>query len=257
MIRVNVALPSGRNESLSVHLSSSVKDLRILAQKSFGQSFLKLITPEGHALVDSLGSLQTAGIQDGDHLTAVAQQAKLAATEQAFALWCCGGDRLLTWGNRHFGGHSAAVQEQFRGVQQVGATSAAFAAILADGSVTTWGNPGVGRDSSAVRQQLKNVQHVQSTNYAFAAVLADGSVVTWGIPSNCDVLPVQHRLRSVQQLQATSAAFAAILADRSVVTWGDPLLGGDSSAVKSGSAVCSRFRRQKAPSLQSWLMDRW
>ena len=99
--------------------------------------------------------MNTGGIQDGDHLTTVAQEAKLVATEQAFALWCCGGDRLLTWGNRHFGGHSAAVQEQFRGVQQVGATSAAFAAILADGSVTTWGNPAaqiIARTAEATRQ---------------------------------------------------------------------------------------------------------
>ena len=183
MIQVNLALPSGKRKSLTIEESSKVGDLRILAQKAFGRGFLRLVAATGRVLNDPEKLLNTAGVQNGDNLTVVAQEAKLAATEQAFALWCCGGDRLLTWGNPHFGGDSAAVQEQFRGVQQVGATSAAFAAILTDGSVTTWGHPDAGGDSSAVRQQLKNVQHVQATELAFAAILADGSVVTWGDPN--------------------------------------------------------------------------
>ena len=97
MIRVDVALPSGRNESLSLHPFSSVKDLRILAQKSLGQSFLKLLTAEGRALVDSLGSLQAAGIQDGDQLIAIALEARLAATSKAFAIFASGGDEIVTW----------------------------------------------------------------------------------------------------------------------------------------------------------------
>ena len=119
MIQVNVALPSGKRKSLTLEESSKVGDLRVLAQKAFWQGFLRLVAA-GRVLDDPEKLLNTAGIQDGDHLTAVAQQAKLAATEQAFALWCCGGDRLLTWGNRHFGGHSAAVQEQFRVCSRLG-----------------------------------------------------------------------------------------------------------------------------------------
>ena len=63
---------------------------------------------------------------------------------------------------------------------QIQATGAAFAAILADGSVVTWGDAHCGGDSSAVRDQLKGVQQVQGTNSAFAAILEDGSVLTWG-----------------------------------------------------------------------------
>ena len=66
------------------------------------------------------------------------------------------------------------------GVQQIQATSQAFAAILEDGSVVTWGPADFGGDSSAVRDQLKGVQQIQATSQAFAAILGDGSVVTWG-----------------------------------------------------------------------------
>ena len=78
----------------------------------------------------------------------------------------------MTWGNPDYGGDSSAVQDQLKGVQQVQATSGAFAAILADGSVVTWGDPDYGRDSSEVQDQLKSVQQVQATYGAFVAILA-------------------------------------------------------------------------------------
>ena len=78
------------------------------------------------------------------------------------------------------GGDSWAVRDQLKGVLQIQATSRAFAAILADGSVVTWGYASFGGDSSAVRDQLRGVQQIQATDHAFAAILADGSVVTWG-----------------------------------------------------------------------------
>ena len=72
------------------------------------------------------------------------------------------------------------MQHQLKNVQQIQATSSAFAAILADGSIVTWGDSRRGGDSSGVRDQLKNVQQIQATEYAFAAIFANGSVVTWG-----------------------------------------------------------------------------
>ena len=77
-------------------------------------------------------------------------------------------------------GNSSAVRGQLRGVQQIQATNAAFAAILEDGSVVTWGDADGGGDSSAVRGQLRGVQQIQATNAAFAAILEDSSVLTWG-----------------------------------------------------------------------------
>ena len=182
-----------------------------------------------HSVLDPTKSLQDAGLEDGDHLTAIAVEAKVAATARAFALFCPGGDRVVTWGYPDDGGDSSEVQDRLRSVWHIeGTLGGAFAAILADGSVVTWGDPDYGGDSSQVQHQLKSVQQVQSTGSggAFAAILADGSVVTWGNPdSGGDSSQVQHQLKSVQQVQsAGSGAFAAILADGSVVTWGESRL---------------------------------
>ena len=171
MIQVHVALPSGKRKILIIDESSKVGDLKILAQQAFGQGFLRLVTAAGFVLNDPAKSLQDARVQDGDHLTAVVQQAKLASTERAFALWCCGGDRLLTWGDPGFGGDSSAVQHKLKKVQNVMATVSAFAAILFDGSVVTWGDPEDGGDSSAVQHQLKDVQQVQAN--CFACICCD------------------------------------------------------------------------------------
>eukprot|EP00435_Cladocopium_sp_Y103_P054694 s1678_g17.t2 len=217
-------------------------DLRVLAQKSFQRGFLKLVTAD-HGALDPTVSLQAAGLEDGDHLTAIVLEAKLAATATALALFCSGGDRVVTWGSQDCGGDSSEVEDQLKGVQQVQATSGAFAAILADGSVVTWGRPDHGGDSSEVQDQLKSVQQLQATDGAFAAILADGSVVTWG-RSHCggDSSGVEDQLKGVQQVQATSGAFAAILADGSVVTWGSPYEGGDSSEVQDQLAVVQQLQ---------------
>jgi hypothetical protein len=228
---VNVSLPSGCCKTLSLSHSSIVSDLKLLAQKSFGQGFLRLVTEEGRVLTDLMETLPSV-IQDGEHLTAIAQQPKLAASCYAFAMWCCGGDRVVTWGHPSCGGDSSAVRGQLRNVQQIQATSAAFAAILADRSVVTWGDSCFGGDSSEVRGQLRNVQQIQATGDAFAAILADGSVVTWGNQESGDCSTVQHQLRNVKEIHATLDAFAAILADGSVVTWGDQTDGANSSAVQ-------------------------
>ena len=118
-------------------------------------------------------------------------------------------------------------------MKQIQATSHAFAAILADGSVVAWGAADRGGDGAAVRDQLKGVKQIQATSHAFAAILADGSVVAWGAADRGgDSAAVRDQLKGVKQIQATSHAFAAILADGSVVAWGAADRGGDSSAVR-------------------------
>eukprot|EP00435_Cladocopium_sp_Y103_P026523 s1668_g6.t1 len=230
MLQVTVALPSGCCEKFSIPQSSRVGDLRVLAQKSFQRGFLRLVA-EDHRALDPAVSLEAAGLEDGGHLTAIVLEAKLAATSQAFALFCSGGDRVVTWGKPNSGGDSSEVRNQLKGVQQLQATGLAFAAILADGSVLSWGDPNSGGDSSEVQDQLKGVQQLQATHRAFAAILADGSVVTWGDPYyGGGRYGVKDQLKGVQQLQATGLAFAAILADGSIVSWGDPNYGGDSPA---------------------------
>ena len=252
-INVQIALLNGHAYELrSLSLSSSVRALRMAAQRAFGQKHLRLITGEKRVLVNSEQTLEEAQIKDGECLTVLVLQPHLAATVGAFALWCHGDSTIVTWGSAEFGGDSSAVQDQLRGLQQIQATESAFAAILADGSVVTWGNQLYGGDCSAIQDQLGGVQQIQATKTAFAAILgdgsvrtmqatagafaailADGSVVTWGNQLyGGDSSAVQDQLRGVQQIQATAGAFAAIQADGSVVTWGDHQFGGDSAAVQ-------------------------
>ena len=180
-MKLEVSLPSGHCETISVSGSATIADLKIEAQRAFGQCFLKLAAPDG-PLLDSADSVRLSGLQDGDCLSAVAQLPKIAANRIAFALYCVGGHRIVTWGNPDYGGDSSGVQDQLRNVQQICGTGGAFAAILSDGSVVTWGDQSRGGDSSRVQDQLRNVQQICASETAFAAILADGSVVTWGIP---------------------------------------------------------------------------
>eukprot|EP00435_Cladocopium_sp_Y103_P066334 s712_g28.t1 len=260
MIQVNVTLPSGRTEHFSLEASSKVGDLRSLAKQSFNQGFLRLVTQNGHVLADPRESLQAAGVEDGDNLTAIALEVSVMASARAFAIWCNGGGKLVTWGDPDCGGDSSAVQDQLT-IHQLQASDRAFAAVLADGSVVTWGNCEFGGDSSKVEQRLKNVRDIQATGGAFAAILTDGSVVTWGDPDvGGDSSEVQANLRNVRLVQGSRAAFAAILTDGSVVSWGPPFFGGNSSEVKDELRNVQRIQGSMAfaaichcsPSTSSW-----
>ena len=159
-----------------------------------------------------MDSLQAAGVQDGDRLTAVARRASLSATIEAFALRCCVGNKVVTWGDPRHGGDCSAAQDQLTNVQQIQASSRAFAAILADGSVVAWGVPFCGGDCAAVQDRLRNVDQIQATRRAFAGILADGSVITWGHPQwGGDCSAVEDELGNVAQI-------VAILANGSVVS---------------------------------------
>ena len=162
IFQVTVVSTSGLSESLSLPLSSKVGDLKISAQRSFQQRILRLITTDGRILGDPTQSLLSEGLREEKCLTAVVLQAKLAVSTTmgphdeggSFALWCCGGNRIITWGHQVYGADSSAVQDRLRNVQQVQGTYGAFAAILADGSVVTWGHQENGGGSSAVQDEL-------------------------------------------------------------------------------------------------------
>ncbi|CAJ1431522.1 unnamed protein product [Effrenium voratum] len=282
-IQIAVSLPSGRSTDISICDTSRILDLRDAAQKALGERFLRLSSSDGQ-LLDTERSLNEAGLRDGDSVGAVRQLPQIVATKRAFALFCCGGNRVVTWGDPGAGGDTNEVQDQLRkaqiNVQQIQATCEAFAAVPADAAVITWGHlynspvqdqlryvrqiqanmlafaavlangawghEDYGGDSSAVQDQLRNVQQIQATVRAFAAILADGRVVTWGDPCNGgDSSAVQDQLRNVRHIQATESAFAAILVDGAVVTWGDPHNGGDSRAVKDQLKQVQRIQATK------------
>ena len=75
----------------------TIADLKVAAQQSFGQRFLRLAAADGN-LLNSASSLRLS-LQDGDSLTAVVQRPKIAATWYAFSLWCVGAARVVTWGH--------------------------------------------------------------------------------------------------------------------------------------------------------------
>ena len=66
--------------------SSGLEGSRVLMHKSFKHGFLRLAADHS---VDPTKSLQAAELEDGDHLTAIAIQPKLAATDRRTDLLRC------------------------------------------------------------------------------------------------------------------------------------------------------------------------
>ena len=60
MIHINVTLPSGHTELLTLLPSSTVQDVRTAAQRAFGRKHLRLITAKNRVLVDFEQTLERA-----------------------------------------------------------------------------------------------------------------------------------------------------------------------------------------------------
>ena len=92
MLQVNVALPNGHAELLSLPPSSTVQDLKTTAQQAFGRKCLRLITAKNRVLADPDKTLEEAEIEDGECLTALVLQPQLAATRKRLCLVVLHGD---------------------------------------------------------------------------------------------------------------------------------------------------------------------
>ena len=137
----------------------------------------KCLNLGGHVLTNLEDSLQAAGVREGDHLTAVAQQVNISASTQAFALWCCGGSKILTWGNPEYGADCSLVQDQLKNVLQIQATSGAF-------KQRSWQmDQPLPRAIQTIQTGTSRVTALQFRMSAFLLILADGSVVAWVIQS--------------------------------------------------------------------------
>ena len=86
MLSVNVALPNGHAELLTVQPSSTVHNVRTKAQRAFGKKYLRLITAKNRVLDDPNKTVEEAEIEDGECLTALVLQPQLAATSTALCL---------------------------------------------------------------------------------------------------------------------------------------------------------------------------
>jgi len=61
----------------------AVGDLKMAVQRSLGRPFLRLAAADGRIL-NPTESLQSAGVENGSCIAAIAQQPKIAATQSAF-----------------------------------------------------------------------------------------------------------------------------------------------------------------------------
>ena len=82
------------------------------------QRLLRLVSSKGWLLSDPLETIQSAVVQDGDNVTAVAQQGRLAATQKAFAAILVDG-RVVGWGDPASGGHCSRVKNELTNVHQI------------------------------------------------------------------------------------------------------------------------------------------
>ena len=83
MLSISLALLNGRAELLSLLPSSTVKDLTTKAQQVFQRKYLRLVTAKNRVLADPDKTLEETEIEDGECLTALVLQPKLAATKRA------------------------------------------------------------------------------------------------------------------------------------------------------------------------------
>ena len=83
LIKVNVALPNGRSEHFALPKSSKVGDLRILAQKAFGQGFLRLVSDKG-VMLDPEESLEFSRTWRSSH--SCCTSTKVGGSKRLFCL---------------------------------------------------------------------------------------------------------------------------------------------------------------------------
>ena len=153
-LTVEVSLISGRTVSLQTHEVESVESLRVRAQRALGAGKGRLVDSTGSVL-DGGASLKKARLQFQEPLTLQVRRVDILGSRAALAA-ILGDGSVVTWGGASKGGHSSAVRDQLKNVQQIQATDREFAVILGDGSVMTWGDAGHGGDSSFFVRKLQN-----------------------------------------------------------------------------------------------------
>ena len=95
------------------------------------------------------------------------------------------------------------------------ASNAAFAALLADGSVVSWGNEDCGGDSSSVSSQLYDIVHIAGSFCNFAAIRSDGVVISWGE----HIFRGPTRLYGVSKFVGTGRGFVCVHENSSITAW--------------------------------------
>ncbi|CAJ1429638.1 unnamed protein product [Effrenium voratum] len=228
-LTLRVSLLSGEFVSVAAAPDTALRDLRRRAERKLARGIAALVW--GARLLEESGTLQEAGLQDGDALVATVQGARIETCRRSPAFFLVRGDgSVLTWGDCSLG------VPELKAPRQICACSAGFAAVAADGSVLTWGHrrcclPEADLDLGDVKQLCATEEFRRVHQDAFAALRGNGSVATWGCRRlGGDSRRVQSRLRSVRLLAASLGAFCAVREDGTAVMWGSARYGARSSA---------------------------
>ena len=181
MLKINVALPNGHAELVTLLPSFMVPDVRTKAERAFGKKYLRLITAKNRVLVDLAKTLLEEPAGRGRR---VPYSSGTSTTTGSNIRCLC---LVVSWRCNRYLGSCRLLLRQFgssRSAQDCAAGSSYTCVLcchLENRSVVTWGRADAGGNSSAVRDQLKGVTQNQAAPHgAFAVILEDGSVITWG-----------------------------------------------------------------------------
>lgn len=141
---------------------------------------------------------------------------------------------MVAWGNAGYGGHLDPTLITIKNVEEISATSSAYAARLRDGNVVCWGVAGGGGTSPGINGDFVRVR---SNAQAFAGIKRDGSLYAWGAATHGSPVsgPALNHSDYVEVCGA-AMAFAARRASGHVVAWGDAANGG---TMKPGQEIFS------------------
>ncbi|CAE7361007.1 unnamed protein product [Symbiodinium natans] len=223
-VTVHVALLSGEQTTIVLPWLATIEELRQMAQEEVSKSLGKLVSSSGAVLLPS-DTLQQAGVQAYDVITAVVRDVVIAATKHAFAAILSSGT-VVAWGARHAGGDCSAVQHQLQNVQQIQSSAFAFAvydagwgfaAIKAGGRVVFWGLTGDGEQSTG----LDIIDFFQAGGNYWAAATKDGHLaLSFESVSGhgCMLVPDGAGAAGMMRLDT---AIAVVQPDGTVRLWGD------------------------------------
>ena len=175
MLRIGVALMSGRTAWVSLDADCTVQELRRQAQLGLGVHLDRLFSGDStraKALqaLPNTSTLKNTGLHDGQVVTGSVRETKIAS----YLGSCLSPVRSFTLEDLYSPFDALAIvgedgsiricsndpfpaSDSICGVQHVTASSRSFAAIQEDGRVTAFGDPDAGGDVKSVQDRLEEV----------------------------------------------------------------------------------------------------
>lgn len=241
-----------------------VDDLTLVVSDTNGELPFRVTSTEwGDVTVTAKHTSLLKGLTQADTVSKFRVPITVVGNRAAYAA-IKGDGRLVTWGDKIWGGTSPAgvslenvdsIYSSFFGFAAIrtdgigfiwGATGTptvplehvksfaggnySFVALFDDGTAVSWGQVRSGAvdsslSSASVTSELVGVESVYAVHSSFIALKGDKTVFWWGPAA--ESLPVE--VVDIERIVTTSVAFAGIKTDGSVVCWGHAAMGGDCS----------------------------